>query len=61
MKVVAAVAAEEAVEAVEVVEAVVVVKERRHLDPEEQDTGRLSLHMWTTNYMAKVLTSSQGM
>ena len=58
MEVVAvAVAVEAAVEAVEVVE---VAEECHHLDPEEQDRERLSPHMWTTNYMAKALTSLQG-
>ena len=42
-----------------VVVAVEVAEERHHPDLEEQDMGRLSLHTWTTNYMARVLTSSQ--
>ena len=41
----------------EVVEAVEVVEERHHPGLEEQDMERLSLHMWTTNYTARVLTS----
>ena len=40
--------------------AVEVAEERHHPDPEERDMERLSLHTWTTNYMARVLTSLQG-
>ena len=47
-------------EAVEVAEAVGVAEERHHPDPEEQDMEHLSLPMWTTNCMAKALTSLQG-
>ena len=43
-----------------VVVAVEVAEERHHPDLEEQDMGRLSLHTWITNYMARVLTSLQG-
>ena len=50
----------EAVEAVGAVEVVEVAEERHPLDPEEQDTERLSLPMWTTNCMARALTSLQG-
>ena len=45
--------------AVEVAGAVAVVEKRHHPYPEERDMKRLSLHMWTTNYMARVLTSLQ--
>ena len=46
-----------AVEAVAV--EVEMVEERHHQDPEEQGMERLSLHTWTTNHMARVLTSLQ--
>ena len=37
-----------------------VAEERHHLDPEEQDTERLSLPMWITNCTARALTFLQG-
>ena len=49
-----------AVEAVEAAEEVEVAEERHHPDPEEQDTERLSLPMWTTNCTVRALTSLQG-
>ena len=56
---VAVVVAVEAAE--EVVEVVGVAEERRHHpDLEEQGMERPSLPMWTTNCMAKALTSLQG-
>ena len=55
---VVAVVAEAVEEAVVVAEAVAV--ERHHRDLGERDRERLSLHMWTTNYTAKGLTSLQG-
>ena len=51
--------AAEAVEAVEAVEVAEVAEGNHHLDPEEQDTERLSLPMWTTNCMDRALTSLQ--